>query len=106
MVRVILLWTGPKNFCAGILKKFFQTNKICTSSKISNLFEPISVLSKTCPKFFLWTGPKNFCAGMFTIILNFFKTQILSEIILLKIFQQGESCDSLAFLDLKSWNVC
>jgi hypothetical protein len=62
---------------------------------------------KTVTKFFLWTGPKHFCAGMFTNIKIFFflKTQVSSEIILLKIFQQGKSWDSLAFLDLKSWNV-
>jgi hypothetical protein len=95
-----MLWTGPKNFCAGMLKNIFRPIKICTCPKFSDLFEPIFVLSKSCPKIFISTDPKNFCAGMLKIIL------INSKNSNLKVFQQGESCHSLASLDLKVHLEC
>ncbi len=51
-MRTKRLPSGPKNFCAGMLKKIFRTNKICTSLKFLNLFEPIFVLSKSLSKIY------------------------------------------------------
>jgi hypothetical protein len=104
MCRVSLLWTGPKNVCAGMLKNIFHAIKLCTCSIFSNLVEPIFGLSKSCPKIFLWTNPKNFCAGMLKIIFRKIKLNN-SNNSNLKVFQQVKSCDSLAFLDLKSWKL-
>ena len=74
-----------------MLKSFLT--QIFTIENLSNIF-PLD-LSKTL-----------LCWNVYNYLKNIYiKTQVLSEILSLNIFQQGESCDSLAFLDLKSWDV-
>jgi hypothetical protein len=70
MVRVILLWTGPKNFCAGMLKKIPEQTKFVLVRKFQIFLNPFLYYQKPVENFSFGPVQKDFVLECLQLFLK------------------------------------